>query len=245
MSFRASCKCCNQSTESHLIVTCSVCKDKYKHSCVDITTNEIRILNSNKGYDWTCINCRAIGKDLKDLKALIIKLQKDINDLKNEKDTTENRQIDFEEIVIELEERQKRKKNVIVYNIPEPNSNAALNEQRASDKVNVSAILNTVLPELPCDNLKLFRLGAFSTTKNRPVRVILDNEEAVRKVLKNSSKLKSKNEHKNINISADRTKKQMDLFRKTKEELTERINAGDTNCRIKYIMGIPRIVDLN
>nr|CAH7763791.1 unnamed protein product [Callosobruchus chinensis] len=100
---RANCKCCNQACDSHLLVTCSVCKDKYKHtsSCVDITTNEVRTLNSNKGYDWTCGGCRAIGKDLKDLKSLIIQLQNEIKDLKAENArNTKHLGFDFEMLLL-------------------------------------------------------------------------------------------------------------------------------------------------
>lgn len=35
---------------------------------LDITANDVRNLNINKGYDWTSIGCRAIGKDPKYLK---------------------------------------------------------------------------------------------------------------------------------------------------------------------------------
>nr|CAH7738711.1 unnamed protein product [Callosobruchus chinensis] len=110
MPARANCKCCNQACDNQLLVTCSVCKDKYIHSCVDITTNEVRTLNSNKGYDWTCGGCRAISKDLKDLKSLIIQLQNEIKDLKAENArNTKHLGFGFEDVVAEVSERQKEK----------------------------------------------------------------------------------------------------------------------------------------
>nr|CAH7727047.1 unnamed protein product [Callosobruchus chinensis] len=107
---------------------------KFKHTCVDITSNEVRTLNSNTGYDWTCVNCRAFGRDLKDLKALIIKLQNDISELKAEK-ARSTPGVDFEEIIAEISERQKRKNNIMLFNVPEPDQSSALAVQVASDKI--------------------------------------------------------------------------------------------------------------
>lgn len=243
---RVACKCCNQVCEGHLMVTCSVCKNKYKHSCVDITANEVRTLNSNKGYDWTCIDCRSIGKDLKDLKALIIKLQNDIKELRDEKVSTANSQgMEFEEIISELCERQKRKNNIMIYNVLEPNKQISASERMQTDKNTVSEILSTISPELSVTNIKLFRVGAYSDSKKRPIKVVLENDDITRKVLKNSKLIKSKPNLKNINLSADRTKRQTEYYKKVKQELLDRINSGDNNCKIKYFNDIPRVVSLN
>nr|CAI5832741.1 unnamed protein product [Callosobruchus analis] len=32
------CSCCNQPCDNHKVVTCSVCKQKYKHTCVEISS---------------------------------------------------------------------------------------------------------------------------------------------------------------------------------------------------------------
>nr|CAI5826354.1 unnamed protein product [Callosobruchus analis] len=104
-------RCCNQSCENHLLVICCAYKDKFKHTCVDITLNEVRILNAYKGHEWTCVTCRAVGKDLKDLKSLIIQLQNDIKKLKAEKFQPSSISVcHFENIISETTERLKRKK---------------------------------------------------------------------------------------------------------------------------------------
>nr|CAH7754554.1 unnamed protein product [Callosobruchus chinensis] len=108
MPAKSACKCCNQLCDANLLVTCCVCKERYKHSSFEITNNEVRTLNANKGYDWTCVNCRTIGKDLNDLKALIIQLQSDTQELKTENMRMAGSSIDFEEIISEINERQKR-----------------------------------------------------------------------------------------------------------------------------------------
>lgn len=63
-------------TERNLIATCSVCKDKYKHSCVDINVNEVCTLVIDD--NWT-----EIVKNLQDIK--FTKIRIDIKKLKEEK----------------------------------------------------------------------------------------------------------------------------------------------------------------
>nr|CAH7719845.1 unnamed protein product [Callosobruchus chinensis] len=209
MPAKSSCKCCNQLCDAHLLVTCCVCKERYKHSCVEITTNEVRTLNANKGYDWTCVNCRTIGKDLNDLKALIIQLQSDIQELKTENmRMAGSSSVDFEEIISEINERQKR-------------------------------------TNLPVASIKPVRLGLFSNTKTRPVKITFQNTDSTHKILMNANKLKNNAVYSNIRISRDRTKRQMEYYGKVRQELQDRHRAGDTNCRIKFFNDVPKIVQGN
>lgn len=99
------CACCNRSFKNSLMLKCCVCNKLFKHSCVNITVEELHVLSdSSKGYDWTCIGCRELGNELKDLKALILNLQKDISDLKSESisNLSDTKHIDIEEIIDEV-----------------------------------------------------------------------------------------------------------------------------------------------
>nr|CAH7715709.1 unnamed protein product [Callosobruchus chinensis] len=246
MPAKTLCKCCNQACENHQMVTCCVCKNRYKHSCVDITSNEVRVLNTNKGYDWTCGGCRTVGKDINDLKSLIIQLQNDIKELKaNNARTISQTDFTFEDVVSEISEREKRKNNIILFNVPEADRSKSANEQSASDKNVVVDVLKEIIPEVSLDSIKPIRLGVFTSSKKRPIKVTLDNNDIVRKVLTNARKLQSSNRYKTIILSSDRTKRQIDFYKATKQELIERQNSGETNCRIKFFNGTPRIVNLN
>nr|CAH7738544.1 unnamed protein product [Callosobruchus chinensis] len=221
MPAKTLCKCCNQACENHQMVTCCVCKNRYKHSCVDITSNEVRVLNTNKGYDWTC-----------ELKA-------------NNARTISQTDFTFEDVVSEISEREKRKNNIILFNVPEADRSKSANEQSASDKNVVVDVLKEIIPEVSLDSIKPIRLGVFTSSKKRPIKVTLDNNDIVRKVLTNARKLQSSNRYKTIILSSDRTKRQIDFYKATKQELIERQNSGETNCRIKFFNGTPRIVNLN
>lgn len=243
---KVNCKCCNKLSEAHLAVTCSVCKDRFKNTCVDISANEVRTLNSNKGYDWTCGDCRTVGKDLKDLMALIINLQNDIKELKAEKNSSKNNfTLDFEEIVTEVSERQKRKNNIVFFNVAEQDQSVPSTERQNKDKSEVINVITIVDPEISISNIKPIRLGPFITGKTRPLKITVENEDIVKKILKNSKKVKSNQKYKNTILSADRTPKQMEYYKKVKQELNDRIAAGETNCKIKYVNNIPKIVSEN
>nr|CAI5863756.1 unnamed protein product [Callosobruchus analis] len=246
MPSKTSCKCCGQLFDAHLLLTCSVCKERFYHNCVGVTSNEVRILSSNKGYDWTCVECRGIGRDLKDLRATIIQLQKDIKDLKEENSKlADNPRSEFEDVVSEVTERIKRKSNVILFNVKEPDQSKTARERMDSDKTVVADILQNIDPEQPVANFKFARLGMFSNNKVRPIKLILENEEMARKVRMKANNLKSHNTYKTVKLFPDKTKKQMEYYKMIRQELEDRHAAGDTNCRIKYVNDVPKIVQLN
>lgn len=240
------CKCCNQQFEAILMVTCCICKDKFKNSCVDITANEVRTLNSNKGYDWTCINCRPISQDIKQLKALIIDLQQEIKQLRVERNQPVGEcSLDFEEIVSELSERQKRMKNIILFNVIEQDQQKPSAARIEGDKSHAISILSSIAPEVPVNDIKPIRLGSFSANKIRPIKITLQNEHATVNVFKNAHKLKSHQTYKKVKVSSDKTKRQIEFYKKTKQEMNDRLEAGETNLKIKYINQIPKIVSEN
>lgn len=245
-SGKINCKCCNQLYDAISMVTCCICKEKFKNTCVDVSANEVRTLNSNKGYDWTCTNCRPISHDIKHLKALIINLQSEIKQLRVEcNQTVKDSPLDFEEILSELSERQKRVNNVILFNVKEQDQQNSPAVKIEGDKNHVVTILSSISPDLPLNDIKPVRLGSFSANKIRPIKISLKNGYTAMNIFKNANKLKSHQTYKNVIISSDKTKRQIEFYKKTKQEMTNRLEAGETNLKIKYINQIPRIVSEN
>ncbi|CAH2021030.1 unnamed protein product [Acanthoscelides obtectus] len=153
-------------------------------------------------------------------------------------------QIEYEEVLQEIEERNRRKQNIIIFGLTEDQSRTK-QEQIAHDTQEVKSILQTLSTEIDT-NVRLFRLGKFDPTKDRPrpVKVSLRNNQDVLLCIKNSAKLtrRSGNRNTRISISTDRTPKQQEFYRKVKHELDQRIAAGEKNIRIKYVHGLPKIV---
>nr|CAH7735676.1 unnamed protein product [Callosobruchus chinensis] len=121
----------------------------------------------------------------------------------------------------------------------------SVNERSDSDTNAVIEIVNKIDPAISLSNIKPVRLGVFSDTKIRPVKVTLENSDLVKKIAINSKKLSTSRTYSNVRISSDRTKRQMDYYKQVKRELMERQSTGDTNCRIRYFNDVPRIVQVN
>ncbi|CAH1995122.1 unnamed protein product, partial [Acanthoscelides obtectus] len=203
------------------------CDSREKCSCVSITANEVRTLNANKGYDWTCVDCRAIGKDIKGLRALIIELQNDIKELKAANtQAADSSGFSFEDVISEVIERQKRKTNIILFNVKEPDQAKSKKEQTESDSTIVLDIVSKVDPELTLTNLKPIRLGPFAGNKIRPIKISFESPDIAQKVAMNARKLNTSRIYSNVRIAPDRTKKQLEYYKEVKRELTERHNAG-------------------
>lgn len=244
----AACSCCNKVFKTNLLIKCGVCKKTFKHSCVDITLEELRILNDNsKGYDWSCINCRDFGNELKDLKSLIVKLQNDIQALKSENSYSRStiHQDNFEEILEEMHQRNIRKSNLVIFGVKEQDQELLALNRAELDKTEIVNILHAIDPEANVLNIKPIRLGHFNTTKIRPIKISLDDEKHVHNIIRKVNILKNNRTYKNISVSFDRTPRQIEHYRTVKKEFIERKEAGEHNLKIKYVKGIPKIIALN
>lgn len=242
------CACCNKPCKANLIIKCSVCKKTFRHSCVNITLDELRILNDNdKGYEWSCSNCRNFGNELKDLKALILKLQNDILDLKLENSGSRSSIIDdnFEQILEEINQRNIRKSNLVIFGVVEQDQGLSASVRVENDKTEVTNILQVIDPDLNVPSMKPIRLGSYNTTKNRPIKISLNDEKDVHNVIRKVNVLKNNRSYKNISISFDRTPRQLEYYRNLRKNLKEREDGGENNLKIKYIKGIPKIISLN
>lgn len=244
------CSCCNSPTEEHKVAKCTICKKIFKHSCVDLTISEVRTINGKKGLTWNCSSCVVLGTDMQALQQAIVELKNEIVELKrtanqNISSTIDNNQ--FEEILQEINEREKRKCNVVIFGISEQQNLG--NQTRAEqDKQLVTNIFQAISVAMPGnENIKAIRIGKFDESKNfpRPVKVTVSDESTVHEIIHKARNLKSTANYKNINISLDRTPRQIELYRTVKRQLNERIAAGETNLRIKYIRGVPKVVTLN
>ncbi|KAL3272848.1 hypothetical protein HHI36_014309 [Cryptolaemus montrouzieri] len=78
--------------------------------------------------------------------------------------------------------------------------------------------------------------------KPNPLRVTSSNPIYAKEILKHKNKLAS-GAHKNMGVKDDKTPKQMDFLNKLRTELKRRIDNGEVGHTIKYIKGIPQIVE--
>lgn len=176
------CGCCNKSFKTQLMLKCSVCQKFFNNQCMSITMDELRILSDvDKGYEWSCINCRAFGSQLKDLRNMILSLQNDIQSLKDElaSKPSGTTSVDMEEIIEEINERSKRKRNLIIYGLPEQDQKLKPEERIVKDMNDVDSVLRVIEPGFKLGNEKTTRLGRFSSDKKRPVKIKFATEDEV------------------------------------------------------------------
>lgn len=141
-----------------------------------------------------------------------------------------------EEIIVELNERSQRCKNIILYGIAEPDSKDT-DERRAYDKSAVLDIIKTILDDCPIPE-KIFRLGKYDSNKNRPLKVCFAIEESAKNILRNKNKCQKEN----VKIFSDQTPQQQAYRKLLKDDLERRTKEGETNLTIKYVRGIPKLI---
>ncbi|GJQ83091.1 hypothetical protein Trydic_g15971 [Trypoxylus dichotomus] len=150
--------------------------------------------------------------------------------------------LDTENIICELAQRQERKNNLIIFNLPEMDSGSKT-EQISEDTRAIKEMFSTL--NIKVDTISPIRLGKYdptSSARRRPVRIRLPHTDAVADVIRLSGKLKSIDKFKLVSLSRDKTPAQIGYYKHIKQQLTDRTLAGETGLSIKYIHGVPKVV---
>ncbi|KAL3273596.1 hypothetical protein HHI36_015028 [Cryptolaemus montrouzieri] len=74
----------------------------------------------------------------------------------------------WEEILLEFEERQERKSNIIMYGLPEQPFGTSKDQKIAKENDKVDTIIESIKPDVRCDGVRTQRLGKFTATSNKP-----------------------------------------------------------------------------
>lgn len=183
--------------------------------------------------------------DINSVKTSISQLQADVTNLKSTSPQPSFQDNSFDDMLNEFTERQKRKNNIVVFGMTEA-AELQKEERVELDKARISEILefsNITRPDH--ENLKVIRLGRFTPNKSRPIKVILDNEELVKQIIRKAKDMRRHDQFKGIFVSYDKTPRQMDQYQQVKRNLNERLSNGETNLRIMYVNGNPIIKSLN
>lgn len=133
--------------------------------------------------------------------------------------------------------------NVIIYNVPEGNQrNPDDKKSHVLDIVTrIHTILNLPLPDI----ISFFRLGK-SGKKDRPIKFVFTDVGNAMKLQKRFSAeelAQADDRFSEILTSRDRTQKERLLLNKLRQILDRRTKAGESNLTIKYVNGIPKIVN--
>ena len=240
---KVKCPCgyCHESTSGAAAVQCAICDFWHHKSCVQGMSDEFyRHLFTAKEaglrVTWLCEKC---DKTAKKLESLIVVLGTRVDSLeqrmeKNEemaKANTENvvtlkEKIENMEknerdagatacttVFKEIKERENRKDNVVVHNMPEPGRRVKEGKEReAADLEELQKVLDSIQAEVDLKTVVRWsrRLGERKDNGPRPLLLGFAESSAKEKILDKAHKLDDDEEYKAIHIVQDLTKKQRD-----------------------------------
>lgn len=253
-------RCKKDVEEDKTSFRCDGCKRLLHISCANVTSTEIRCLqlaSETRKLKFFCNECEKgfsiipMLKDmvedlrvevdklketnkqiLEDRDKQIVTLNKEIEQLKQEKDPSYS----WQDVLDELNERMNRVNNVIVYNVPESTS-ASLTERIENDKIEIQKVFNIVeKEELTNDMVKVIRIGRAGGDRPRPVKLVFSNNNAVKDILKNKKRLHNSP----FKISSDLTKMQRKLNSDTWNNFKRRRDSGE-DVYVRYRNGMAMI----
>ena len=128
-------------------------------------------------------------------------------------------------ILDELADRERRRKNLIIYNFSE-------NPDLQADRSKFQELSATVF-DLNLNMTRVTRLGKRNDEKPRPLLISLENDNERAKILSQSGKLRRHNLYKNVYIAADKTKYEREKHKKLVDELKVRKSNGEKNLVIR------------
>ncbi|KAG5899398.1 hypothetical protein JTB14_020220 [Gonioctena quinquepunctata] len=139
------------------------------------------------------------------------------------------------QIISEITEIKQRENNLLVFGILE----SALDSDAVKD------VIRTVVPDFEMTGSKTYRLGKPSQEKNRPIRIIMPNNNHHSLLIKNNRKIQAVDQFKDIYIKPDQTVLQREHLIRLRQERKNRQDLGEQDLIIRYKNGIPVIAKKN
>ncbi|KAL0819432.1 hypothetical protein ABMA28_007537 [Loxostege sticticalis] len=176
---------------------------------------------------------KEVNDDIKNIKLnntatqeKICHLEKEISQLKT-KDSSDNLiaespLLKCENLIQELKDRSDREKNIIITGIPEK-TDKHFNVRRIHDIEEFTKLATSVI---------------YVPGKNRPLKISFNKNDTPKLLLQNRAKFPD-----TVKIYSDQTPTQKQYLQSVKEELKRRLDEGEKDLIIKYIKGIPSIIE--
>lgn len=147
-------------------------------------------------------------------------------------------QSSMDTFLTEVNERADRANNIIIYNIPESNSNE-IQTRIEDDQQKISDLLAILNKDLAAEKiLKVLRLGKKNENRPRPLKVVFSDSRVAKEVLVSGNKMANRHAYK---IKNDLTVMQRDCISRVVTELNRRKAEGEENLILKYRNNMPFI----
>lgn len=198
---------------------------------IEEKTNNILLEQNKLKTDIAELNKRYNSAENK-----IVSLENNIKQIKADSINKSDLVFHCEDVLTEMRERNFREKNIIITGIPELKS--SITEERLKHDINkVTMLIKSAKVENTCP-VHCIRLGKYRPNYSRPIKAIFTSYDQVKNILKNRRCTEG-----NVKIYSDNTPQQQKYLNTVKEELELRKGRGENNIIIKYIKGVPKIVE--
>ena len=256
------CGTCNSTTSGSAAVACNICEYWHHTQCIPGMTDEfyktMLTMKDSMGYSFfLCPKCEKVNKKVLQTLTCLTKrvesLEKEIVDLKDQlkssndnasqamktvqsvqKQTAASSEQVKTTVLTEIQEQEKRKANLVIYNLKESSSDTA-SERKEHDSASIKEVLSTIeVSDLQEDKIQsIRRLGPLTdqtkepTTpgKPRPLLLSFKSSSDRTKVLSSAKKL-ANSSLKHISICPDLTKNQQKEDRELRDEVKQ-LNLDD------------------
>ena len=254
-------KCEKQVAKNAKALRCSLCNLYVHISCTAEISDEVYNFMKTQescGLKWFCHSCRIVNdkfqNDMVTLNARIDKvedsvnvntmdivaLKKDVEICKSDKaeeGERQNARINGiqSEVFEEIQERERRKHNLILHNIPEPDSNVTVGKERKEADIKLlSEVLLTLDPSFDySQDVKFMHRIGEKNDKVRPITLSFKKIDRKDVFVTEAHKLEG-TEFSNTSISIDLTKRQRNEQRDMESEASKRNNALSEEDFLKY-----------
>ncbi len=139
----------------------------------------------------------------------------------------------------EINERERRKKNVIIFGLAEP-SNVNQDEKIKADEVKVKSLINELEDKVHVKRITRLKTK-INTNKPSAIIIELENERERNSLLFNAKKLKNHNFYKNVFLSIDMTLSEREKFNELRNEAKKR-NSTENNNNTYWVVRNDRLV---
>lgn len=146
----------------------------------------------------------------------------------------------YDSMISEIHERSLREKNLIICGIDELYSKDQ-EDRRSHDMNEIKKVLKSIIPDC-AEPVKIIRLGKYDVKKTRPIKACFATSESPRLILRNKSNATKGTTR--IKFFSDETPYQKKAMQNLRDDLKQRVEAGEKDLTIKFIKGVPKVTTI-
>ena len=224
------CRTCNSTAKSMMTMMTTL---QTQHTKLEASVSDLK--NDMKECKRECTESHSkLEKEIRDCKQECSGINAQPNTQTKEETSVILDQL-FHDKMVAIEEREKRRSNIILFRLPESTSDEPI-VRKKDDETKVKSMLDGLPDRGKLEIKSLYRLGRRTDEKARPLKVIMGNQTMRDDVLSGfrDGKLDlSSYDEGSIQFSRDRTKAEREDYRKLRKELNDRKEKGESDLIIR------------